>query len=101
MFLTLKKELEITKIEEIKNIPLVRVLDEATPPLRKSWPNRRAIVFVVSVFTIILAVVAAFIAEFLASIYSQEKVKITLNNILDDLKNDLKNIGSLFRKTNS
>jgi uncharacterized protein involved in exopolysaccharide biosynthesis len=40
VFIELKKQLEIAKIEEIKNIPLINVLDPARPPAKKSFSNR-------------------------------------------------------------
>ena len=41
VFVELKKQFEIAKIEEIKNIPLINVLDPARPPVRRSYPVRR------------------------------------------------------------
>jgi uncharacterized protein involved in exopolysaccharide biosynthesis len=40
LFLTLKTQLEVARIEEVKNVPLVVVLDRATPPVRPSSPQR-------------------------------------------------------------
>jgi uncharacterized protein involved in exopolysaccharide biosynthesis len=36
----LKKQYELAKIEEIKNIPIINVLDAARPPVRRSYPIR-------------------------------------------------------------
>jgi capsular polysaccharide biosynthesis protein len=36
----LKKQLELAKIEEIKNIPIINILDVARPPTHKSRPKR-------------------------------------------------------------
>jgi uncharacterized protein involved in exopolysaccharide biosynthesis len=36
----LKKQYELAKIEEIKNITIVNVLDEARPPVKKEHPKR-------------------------------------------------------------
>lgn len=41
IFIELKKQLEVAKIEEIKNISLINVLDAARPPVRRSYPVRR------------------------------------------------------------
>jgi uncharacterized protein involved in exopolysaccharide biosynthesis len=40
LFVELKKQYELAKIEEIKNIPIVNVLDPARAPVRKAGPKR-------------------------------------------------------------
>jgi len=40
VFIELKKQLEVAKIEEIKNIPIINVLDEARPAVARSSPRR-------------------------------------------------------------
>lgn len=40
LFIELKKQYEIARIEEIRNTPVVSVLDHARPPVKKSGPNR-------------------------------------------------------------
>jgi len=40
LFIELKKQFEIAKLEEIKNLTIVNVLDSATPPVRKERPRR-------------------------------------------------------------
>jgi uncharacterized protein involved in exopolysaccharide biosynthesis len=44
IYVELKRQLEIAKIDEVKNIPVIQVLDYARPPTRKSYPPRTAIV---------------------------------------------------------
>lgn len=46
LFVELKKQYEIAKIEEIKNIPIINVMDPARPAGRKSSPKRTYIVIV-------------------------------------------------------
>jgi uncharacterized protein involved in exopolysaccharide biosynthesis len=41
VFIELKKQNEVVKIEEIKNIPIINILDPARPPVRRSSPVRR------------------------------------------------------------
>ena len=55
IFVELKKQSELAKIEEIKNISIVNVLDEARPPVRKERPKRAtnaAIMFVVVLISV-------------------------------------------------
>lgn len=40
VFEELKKQYELAKIEEIKNMTIVNVLDPARPPVRKYHPKR-------------------------------------------------------------
>jgi uncharacterized protein involved in exopolysaccharide biosynthesis len=46
MFTTLKQQYEIAKIEEIKNVPIINVMDEARPAAKKNSPKRRIIAVV-------------------------------------------------------
>ena len=53
IFIELKKQYELARIDEIKNISIVSVLDPARPPVRKDSPKRAtnaAIMFLVSLF---------------------------------------------------
>jgi uncharacterized protein involved in exopolysaccharide biosynthesis len=55
IFIELKKQIEVAKIEEIKNIPLINVLDPAREPIERSSPKRRQTVVIVFVFSLLLA----------------------------------------------
>ncbi len=44
LYTELKKQYEIVKIEEIKNIPIISVMDEARPAAKKERPKRAMIV---------------------------------------------------------
>ena len=41
IFTTLKQQYEVARIEEIKNVPIINVLDEAKPAAKKNNPKRR------------------------------------------------------------
>jgi uncharacterized protein involved in exopolysaccharide biosynthesis len=52
VFIELKKQLELAKIEEIKNIPIINILDVARPPVNKERPRRAtnaALMFLVTI----------------------------------------------------
>ena len=57
LFITLKSQREIAKVEEVKNLPVIAVLDEAFPPVRRFSPRRG-----------LLTVLAAFLFGFLGVI---------------------------------
>jgi len=40
VYMTLQKQLELARIEEVKQKPILHILDHAVPPTRKSSPNR-------------------------------------------------------------
>lgn len=40
VYLTLQQQLELARIEEVKQSPILHILDQAVPPIRKSFPNR-------------------------------------------------------------
>ena len=51
VFVELKKQFELAKLEEIKNITIVNVLDPARPPVKKDTPHRAtntAVMFLVA-----------------------------------------------------
>ena len=70
VYLTLKKELEISKIEEVKKLPMVRVLDEARPSITKSKPERRLIMSISIFVAFTVGIIAAFLTEYVVKLYS-------------------------------
>ena len=40
VYLTLQQQLELARIEEVKQSPILHILDNAVPPIKKSYPNR-------------------------------------------------------------
>ncbi|MFZ0395263.1 MAG: GNVR domain-containing protein [Terracidiphilus sp.] len=57
---TLTKEYEIAKVEEVKQVPTVRVLDVANVPERKSAPSKRLIVMIGTVLAVLVAFLVVF-----------------------------------------
>lgn len=55
VFEALTQEYELAKVEEAKNIPSVKVLDQADVPDKKSFPPRSLIVFFGTVTALVLA----------------------------------------------
>lgn len=51
VYVELKKQVELARIDEIKNIPIVNVLDPARPPVKKERPRR----LVITLATLLLA----------------------------------------------
>lgn len=55
LFIELKKQYEIAKIEEVKNMPVISVLDLARPAVYKDRPKRSVIVIATFFLTFLLA----------------------------------------------
>jgi len=89
VFTTLKQQLEMTKIEEVKESALVQVLDPPEAPLYRDSPKRRRSVFLSLILGFGLAVGLAFVKEYASNSDDEEKGKLreitelTKNNILD------------------
>lgn len=89
VFTTLKQQLEMTKIEEVKESALVQVLDPPEAPLYRDKPKRKLSVLLALILGFGVAVVGAFIKEYAQNSDEEEKGKLqeitelTKNNILD------------------
>jgi uncharacterized protein involved in exopolysaccharide biosynthesis len=89
VFTTLKQQLEMTKIEEVKESALVQVLDPPEAPLYRDKPKRKLAVLLSLILGFGLAVVIAFIKEYANNSDDEEKGKLreitelTKSNIFD------------------
>ena len=68
LYAELKKQFELIKIEEIKNIPIINVMDPGRPAARKERPKRIAIV----VTTFLLSLIASVGYVLVANQYEQQ-----------------------------
>ena len=89
VFTTLKQQLEMTKIEEVKESALVQVLDPPEAPLYRDKPKRKLSVLLSLILGFGMAIVVAFVKEYASNSDEEEKGKLreitelTKNNILD------------------
>jgi len=56
VYVELSRQLEMVKIQEIQLKPVLNILDKATPPIEKSWPPRKKIVFMFLLITFFFSV---------------------------------------------
>ena len=63
LYTELKKQYEVIKIEEIKNIPIITIMDPAYPPALKERPHRSVIVMTVFFISIAAALGYVFAIE--------------------------------------
>ena len=89
VFTTLKQQLEMTKIEEVKESTLIQVLDPPIAPFHRDSPNRRLSVLLSLILGFGFAVVVAFVKEYASNSDEEEKGKLreitelTKSNISD------------------
>ncbi len=86
MYVELKKQFEGIKIQEIRDMPVVQVLDHARIPTEKSSPNRKMIVIIAFVLGGFLSVGMVFIRNF---INSSEANQTFFKRITTDVRSDL------------
>jgi uncharacterized protein involved in exopolysaccharide biosynthesis len=55
VYLTLQQQLELARIEEVKQSPILHVLDYASVPVNKSFPNRSTFLFISAFFGMVLS----------------------------------------------
>ena len=76
VFTTLKQQLEMTKIEEVKESTLIQVLDPPIAPFHRDSPNRRLSVLLSLILGFGLAVIVAFVKEYASNSDDDEKGKL-------------------------
>jgi uncharacterized protein involved in exopolysaccharide biosynthesis len=54
VYITLQQQLELARIEEVKQTSIIHILDRAVPPSRKSRPNRALIVVLSALFGLVV-----------------------------------------------
>lgn len=59
VFVELRKQLELARIEEVKNVPIINVLDRARPAAKREWPRRG--VMTVLAFLLSLSATAGYV----------------------------------------
>lgn len=68
MYIELKKQYEIVKIEEIKNIPIINVMDYGRPATMKEHPKKRQIIII----TFLLAFVGSGSYKIIEQMYGKD-----------------------------
>ena len=63
LFEILAKQYEIARLDEAKNATLIQVMEQATPPERRSFPKRGAIASLATIASFFLALALAFVVE--------------------------------------
>ena len=73
VFTTLRQQLEMSKIEELKEVNFVIVVDPPEVPLQKSFPNKKKIVIFSILFSLGFSILASLVWEYIFYILSVKK----------------------------
>ncbi len=65
LYVTLRREYESARIEEVNDIPVITVIDAAVPPQRRSWPKRTLLVVLALTLGSIVSTLWAYGADYL------------------------------------
>ena len=73
LYLTLRREYESARIEEVNNTPVMTLIDSAVPPQRRSSPRRTLFVIIAMVFASMFGLFWAFAAAHLERIRLEDR----------------------------
>ena len=76
VFTTLKQQLEMTKIEEVKDSDYVIIIDPPSVPLEKSNPSIKFTLIMTMLFGLALSILVAFIKQFYGEQTKEERAKL-------------------------
>lgn len=76
LYLFLTTQLEQSRIDESRDLPVLQVLDEATPPTIRAWPRRKLIVLVAFAVAVVMGILIAHALDFI------ERERSTLSRLL-------------------
>jgi uncharacterized protein involved in exopolysaccharide biosynthesis len=90
LYLTLKREYETARIEEVNDTPVITVIDHATPPRQRSKPRLGSLLALTLVFGTIVGALCAVVADQLerARILGErpyQEFKRLVSNVRDDI----------------
>lgn len=90
LFKTLRREYEVARIVERREVSSVSVIDQATPPRAPSRPRTRVNVLLGAVVGFMIAVGWAFVSEFVGSLSPGRTVNREFQENLHAIRNDLR-----------
>jgi uncharacterized protein involved in exopolysaccharide biosynthesis len=73
LYLTLRREYETARIEEVNDTPVITVIDMAVPPQRKSKPKRALLTIIAFVFGGMFGLALAFSSDYLERIRREDR----------------------------
>lgn len=98
VYITLKKQLELAKIEEQQRKPAIEIIEKASVPLYKSAPKTKRNVILAAFVSFALFVGLAFVLEYLGKMNPGDERNREFLKYLGDIKNDFMIVSRIIRK---
>ena len=89
VYVMLKKQLELAKIEEQEKKPVIEIIEKASVPLYKSSPKTKRNVILAGFVSIFLFIGLAFVLEYISKMNPKDEGYREFSKHLTDIKNDL------------
>ena len=98
VYVMLKKQLELAKIEEQEKKPVIEILENASVPLYKSSPKTKRNVILAGFVSIVLFIGLAFVLEYVSKMNPKDEGYKEFYKHLSDIKNDFKSVTRIIGK---
>lgn len=89
VFALLTQQYEAAKIAEARDTPTIQVLDEAEPPERRSFPQRKKMVLIAGFLTLAFSLIVSFLLEFAENVRERPQEEREWRWMSDQLRNDM------------
>jgi uncharacterized protein involved in exopolysaccharide biosynthesis len=89
VYVMLKKQLELAKIEEQEKKPVIEIIEKASVPLYKSSPKTKRSVILAGFVSVFLFICLAFVLEYISKMNPKDEGYKEFFKHLTDIKNDL------------
>jgi len=98
VYVMLKKQLELAKIEEQEKKPVIEILEKASAPLYKSSPKAKRSVILAGFVSFFLFSGLAFVLEYISKMNPKDEGYKEFYKHLTDIKNDLLSVKRIIGK---
>lgn len=98
VYITLKKQLQLAKIEEQEKKPVIEIIEKASVPLYKSSPKTMRNVILAGFVSLFLFIGLAFVLEYISKMNPDKEEYREFNKHLKDIRKDLTFFMRIFRK---
>ena len=98
VYMMLKKQLELAKIEEQEKKPVIEILEKASAPLYKSSPKAKRNVILAGFVSLFLFSGLAFVLEYISKMNPKDEGYKEFYKHLTDIKNDLLSVKRIIGK---
>ncbi len=98
VYITLKKQLQLAKIEEQEKKTVIEILEKASVPLYKSSPKTRRNVILAGFVGLFLFIGLAFVLEYISKMNPDKEEYEEFNKHLKNIMKDLTFVMRIFRK---